>query len=49
MEPVVNVDLSYRDLKTQALISSVNLNTLAEHTLEVIMRQLSVICSDVYV
>lgn len=49
MEPVVNVDLSYRALKTQALISSVNFNTLAEHTLEVIMRQLSVICSDVYV
>lgn len=33
----------------QALISSVYLNTLAEHTLEVIRRQLSEICSKGYV
>lgn len=47
--PIVNVDLTCRALKTQALKSSVYLNTLAEHTLEVIMRQLSEICSKVYV
>lgn len=47
--PIVNVVLTYRALKTQALKSSVYLNTFAEHTLEVIMRQLSEICWKVYV
>lgn len=49
MGPIVNIALAYRALKTQALTSSVYLSTLAEHTLEVIMRQLSEICSNIYV
>lgn len=44
MGPIVNVGLTYRALKRQALKSSVYLHTVARHTLEVIMRQLSGIC-----
>lgn len=48
MGPIVNVDFTYKALKTQALTSNVYLNTLAEHTLEVKMRQLSEICAKVF-
>lgn len=49
MGPIVNVDITHRALKRQALKSSVYLNTVAGRTLEVIMRQLSGICFKFFV
>lgn len=41
VRPIVNIDLVYRALKSQALKSSVYLNTVDGKTLKIIMRQLS--------
>lgn len=49
MRPTVNTDLGYRALKSQALKSSVYLNTVAGKTLEIIMGQLSGICFKIFV